>query len=299
MNKELRNTINTNTANIDKAHIWIYRKSRECKSVNIGQLASHLRLSKDEAIEVVRKIVPVDYYGSGPVADFVLHLGIFVEGNQMPDWLREMLTPATVMKLLRSARQTFLPSYDYVTEFRRALKEHYHDHLEERILQEYDHVEIWTRSCLVDAGLVNPSEPRMKHIAPSWLKHWTGNEKIVRHDFESNVRLTIECCKYRLDRIDEIPEGHVAEIYYRESRVKADNLPESERAEKVELVQSFVSDMAALDLYLISADPQYKFNGTGVTGPARAILRFALKSDFGTRVEVTLPWDKVVFGIKR
>jgi hypothetical protein len=291
---DLRESVTTQVALAERAYKWIRGKSIDGTFVTQGQLASFLKVKKAVVPGVVKTMIGSHYGNEEAVTD----LYVFVEKNQVPAWLRELLRHIDVCRLLQRARMGNQPSVMYRLEFQSQLRAM--PDFRENLIKVWTHGRNSIVRALYTVGLIHTPDFQ-QNVDMDWMANpnlglHIGGNSFPGEDYGNGVYWSLDYGRVSYTQLDKLnfDPHHTAILEYREPKKGARNKPTEEQvAERLQLAQSLVNWMAAMNYQLYHRT--MSFSGDG---EQRTMLSFAGKSGMGEKVTVRLPWANTVFRIK-
>lgn len=277
-----------------KALVWITSKSIKDERATINQLAQSLRVPVKKAQDIVGFLMR----GVSDVTRLAHTYQIFVQGNQVPDWMREHLSGTAVASIVRTARN------DNATVLQRdlhrqVLAEAYGDTFRSHLsnLYQYAGKSVFgaLEVAMISVGPKEVSFPQLQQLDnPGWAvrtpinggyglnaRHCLDNDTNVEIHFGSLTPETIASARYtvkpelthsKYDRSDKMPE-------------QLDFL--------LKQIYIVIDKMQSAGFGFVRIGRTAKVNMPN--RPQRTTLLFVMNDDVGVTVRITLPWDNVVF----
>ena len=291
---DLRESITTQVALAERAYKWIRGKSIDGKFVTQGQLASFLKVKKAVVPGIVKTMIGYVHGNDEIVSD----LYIFVEKNQVPQWLREMLRHIDVCRLLHRARMGDHTPVMYRQEFQYQLRAM--PDFRENLIKVWTHGRNSIVRALYTVGLIDAPDFQL-NVDMDWMSMSNGSplhggNQTPSGFYENGIywALNYGCVSYaQIDKLNFDPH-HAAILEYREPKKHLRTKPTPEEvAERTQLAQSLVNWMATMNYQLLHCN--MTFSGDH---DKRCMLSFAGKSGMGEKITVRLPWVNTLFRIK-
>lgn len=291
-----------------RALAWITNKSFEERPVSIGQLASYLKLKKEQAIDVVKRIIDNRAKLSGDDRTLIV-LWVFVENGQMPKWLRALLTPTDVARVLNAAKNRAAPSVGYMLEYRRLL--HLQPNFREQLTTVWTDMRDATFKTLHKAGLINADilvKETEQPVTADWMDReapiWGNNYSNYSYSYTSEgTNVLMEYARSSKAQLNSLnfDRTQYAKIRCKEQpRNAIGNLPTPGEAEGRRLVvQDMIRHMASHGYQLHRLATRISQNFEFKHMVHRNSLVFLGDSGLGEVVYITLPWENTLFKIEK
>lgn len=291
---DLRESLTKQINLAERAYKWIRGKSIDGTFVSQGQLASFLKVKKGEVPGIVKTMIGPRHGHEETLGD----LYIFVEKNQVPQWLRELLSHIDVCRLLQRARMTDRPSIMYRVEFQHQLREM--PDFSENLIKVWEHGRNSIVRALYTVGLID--EPDFQQsVKMDWMmlpntSSGYGGNTFPGKVYENDIQWTLDYGRVSYAQIDKLnfDPHHAVQLEYREPKKHLRHKPTPQEViVRLNDTQSLVNWMATMNYQLLRCS--VSFGGDQIQ---RGLLTFAGKSGMGETVTVRLPWANTVFKIK-
>lgn len=307
MNTDIRAALKVKVDRQDKAIKWLFSHETDRKVTDIGRLASHLKLRKDEAIEVVRELI--DGYGFHDNWPLGGPLSVFVTVNKLPDWLRPLVSGNQTMQILQRARtrNRGVPSRTYRTTLLKMLSESI-PNLKAKVHHEY----LMNFAAVLHAlETVNPeaanTSSKIVLSDLDWIDR-VGNPGYmggtnVPHVAYSNgytASFNFACHSYEMLESRLTNTSKSREVVYRPRRGEAvSSALTATREANLITTQQIVNAMAEKGMQLLDVGMASRATTSrGKSFDTHCALVFVRDSDVMSMVRLTLPWTDFMVEIK-
>lgn len=276
-----------------RASKWIHDKSVDQKFVTIGQLASFLKVKKECVPDIIKTIYPANVTGN---EDKLIQLFIFVANNQIPQWLRPLISKTMVYRILRRAQaldnNTIMGNLEFKAQLY-ALPD-----FKENLVRVWEHgrnsiaralyTMEFTQSCNfdvpVEAPWMNNPVGSMSNIRPGFRDETTGIEWILDYASTSFTQL---------DKLNFNPEEPpILNMSVTKGRHTTEQVPDADLSKALVKVQGLVNWMQITNYTLrnitFAMNAQHEF---------RSMLVFVGNSGMGEKISVILPYKNLRFDI--
>ena len=292
---DLRESLTAQVALAERAYKWIRGKAIDTTFVSQGQLASFLKVKKTVVPGIVKTMMGA-HHGNDEVVNC---LYVFVEKNQVPQWLRELLRHIDICRLLQRARTGDHPSVMYRSEFQTQLRAM--PDFRENLIKVWTHGRNSIVRALYTVGLIET--PDFQHnVEMEWMSRPAGSpypgggNVTPGASYDNGIQWSLSYGQVSYAQVDKLnfDPHHAVQLEYREPKKGERNKPTPEQvAERTQLAQSLVNWMATMNYQLLHCI--MSFSGDS---DKQALLVFAGKSGMGEKVTVRLPWVNTLFKVK-
>jgi hypothetical protein len=292
VNVDVRETVEKQVALAARALQWLRGKAMDGEHVTISQLASYLKVKKAVVPGVIETLVGSrDNYNASSGDETVICLYVFVANNQIPDWLRPLLSTTDTYRLLNRARNVDGPTIMFSREFRKQLLAS--PDFVSNLTRVWEHGRNAIVRSLYTVGFIE--NPDFQHpVVMDWFGNPNGGNSGPGKQYEDGLSWSLDFARgsYRMiDKLD-FDKATVIELG-KPLRLQKLTLSDEECAKALAKTQSLIDWMAITEYKLTNAS--YSMSSVS----ARAMLTFRGKSGMGETVTVRLPWDNLTFRIKR
>ncbi len=279
-----------------KALAWITNKSINEERVTIKQLAQSLRTSVEKAQEIVGFLM------RGPSDnDQLAHTyRIFVQGNQLPDWMRPHLSGVAVAAILRAARNENSTIMMRDTH-RKILAEAYGDTFKSYLTNRYNHAANALADALDTSGIdktvvetkVDECPQLQRLDNPDWHVRSPlngGSGLNVSYTTVGGTEVFLHFGSLRFEAIERSMYIDLPELTHSKYECSK-HIPE-ELDTKLEKVYGLIACMQQKGYGFVKTTRRYAVNKSS---GHRSTLWFTMNDDLCLTVRVTLPWPDVIF----
>lgn len=307
MNTDIRAALKVKVDRQDKAIKWLFSHETDRKVTDIGRLASHLKLRKDEAIEVVRELIDgYGFYDNWPLSG---PLSVFVTVNQIPDWLRPMLSRTQTMQILQRARsrRRGVPSRTYRTTLLKMLSENipnlkakvYHEHLMNSVAVMHA-LETVNPETGCTSGKIILSD--LDWIDRVGIPGYMGGTTVPHMSYSNgySASFNFACHSYEMLESHLSNDSKGRELVYRPRRGEAVSAElTATREANLITTQQIVNAMAEKGMQLLDVGMASRATtAKGKSFDTHCALVFVRDSDIMSMVRLTLPWVDFMVEIK-
>lgn len=292
VNVDVRETVEKKVALAARALHWIRGKAMEGEHITISQLASYLKVKKAVVPEVIETLVGSrDNYNARTEEETVICLYVFVANNQIPDWLRPLLSTTDAYRLLNRARNVDGPTIMFTREFRKQLLAS--PDFVPNLTRVWEHGRNSIVRSLYTVGFIE--NPDFQHsVVMDWFGNPSGGNSGPGKQYEDGLSWSLDYARGSFRMIDKLDFEETVSIELgKPLRLQKLKLSDEECAKALAKTQSLIDWMAITKYQLTNAS--YSMSSVS----ARAMLTFRGNSGMGETVTVRLPWDNLTFRIKR
>lgn len=296
INQDLRQAVESQVTKSEAAIRWIFNKFQQGESVTLAQFASGIRVSKARALETLKNLVSIHIRDQDEGR--VIIYSIFIEGTQVPDWLRALLSPTQVYRLVHHRRMFDRPSVLYRDTYLKAMAAHYQgqlaQHSKEAFTEAYERILLALKTVGYEdveqkdyEFELNPMLNNVNNSGAPWM--YGGNRSDIvnltncTQLWFSNFRWTFAHQERVMER-----EG-TPQLVYRENRHgPALNLVENQREFATCRVQALVDLLAKDGIHLIASSSTIGQIVKKVPTCIKPSLTFMVEGDMAVSVTVRL-----------
>lgn len=280
---EVNNLVNLNA----RASKWIFSKAMDREFVKIGQLASHLKVKKDVAIQVVSDMVNI----YSDLDRKPIELFIFIDNGQVPQWLRECCGQTYIYKMLSYAR-TNATSLTYRKTFEKTLFKL--PNFKEKLIEVWKNCEAAVVQRLHQVGYIDSNDVTIGYESIVWLNNnfpSIGGKVQPGNGYENGCRFHLDYARVSYEKIESMDfyPFQSVKVIARKSRNTKVALPQEVIGAAVEKANLFIALMAGSGYQLYRTS--FSLDGNG---DSRTVLVFAGKSGMGETIDVRLPVPNVL-----
>lgn len=281
----------------DKAMKWLYAHAVDRKVTDIGRMASHLKLRKDEAIQVIRELI--DGYGFSQEWTLGTVLAVFVPVNQLPDWLRPMLSGVQVVKVLQNVRKrrNKAPSRTYRTTLLKLLSANL-PNLRADVFKEHQENETVVIKALNKINECSEITQGQLEDNLTWIDTMKpfgnlGGAAISHITYKSGFEAIFDFACHTYEMLDALnfSRGQAVNVKYRPRRDEETSAElEEVRGHRMQLTRSIIDEFANRGMQLIGVGSSM---GPAVKGKSkfRCSLIFVRNTTVMSMVRLNLPWN--------
>lgn len=291
---DVREALDKQIALANRASKWINDKAVDQTFVSVGQLASFLKIKKERVPAVIKTIYPPHLHGN---EGQLIKLYIFVANNQIPQWLRPLISSVTMHRLLMRASNldgnSIMEHVEFKTQLR-ALPD-----FKEKLVRVWEHARnsicrsLYTVDFITQCDLDTP-------VDGIWMDHPEMQCSNIRpgNRYDTGVEWTLDyaACSYRqLDKISFDPENPPKLI-----ASHAKGLRETARYTDEELKKACLKTQSLVNWMMITNFALRNVSFTLKDGENYyPTLVFVGNSGMGEKISVTLPYKGMRFKIAK
>ncbi|ABY63088.1 hypothetical protein ST201phi2-1p260 [Pseudomonas phage 201phi2-1] len=279
-----------------KALAWINTKAIKEERVTIQQLAQSLRVSVAKAKEIVGFLMR----GPGDNDRLANTYQIFVQGNQIPDWMRPHLSGVAIAAILRTARNQNT-TIVYRDVHRKILAEAYGDTFKGYLTSRYNHAANAIADALDRSGIDKKvfeakvdDYPQLRQLNnPDWHVRSPmggGSGLNITYTAVEGTEISLHFGSLRFETIEAAMYNVMPELVH-SKHGRSDHMPEELDA-KLDQVRKLISNMQDQGYGFVRMSRHFSMskNRTHYT-----TIVFTMNDDLGLTVRVVLPWANVMF----
>lgn len=278
-----------------KALAWVTAKSIKAEQATIQQLAQSLRVPVKTAQDIVGFLMR----GQADTLRLAQTYQIFVQGNQVPDWMRPHLSGLAIAAILRMARNTNVTTMQRDLH-RQVLAEAYGDKFKAYVTESYNQAANSVMDALDQSGIDQKvydanfdGNPQLKQLGnPDWAVRSpvTGAVGLnINFTGVQGTEVSLHFGSLQFDTIENAKYSDAPDLMHSKYG-RSNDLPEDLDA-KLKQVEKFISEMQSKGYGFVRLNRMFKSSGNR---NHHTTVVFTKNSDLGLTIRVVLPWVNVM-----